>query len=94
MTSPRTVHLRTEGRVQGVGYRAWLAATARDLKLTGWVRNRSDWTVEAVINDAPDHVNDMLERCERGPLDARVTRVEIIGEGGGSFDGFEVCPTL
>ena len=93
MIQSRTTHIRIEGRVQGVGYRAWTAATARDLGLTGWVRNRRDGAVEAVLQGAPDAVAVMLARCEDGPLDARVTRVEIIGEGGGAYDAFEVHPT-
>ncbi len=94
MNSDRTVHLRIEGQVQGVGFRAWLAARARDLELSGWVRNRSDWTVEAVISGAPDHVDDMLQRCEEGPPHARVTRVEVLDEDAGAFTGFEVRSTV
>ena len=89
----RVVHVRIEGRVQGVGYRAWTAATARDIGLTGWVRNRRDGAVEAVFQGLPDAVADMLRRCERGPRDALVSCVEILGEGGGAYDTFEVWST-
>lgn len=89
----RTVHVRIEGRVQGVGYRAWTERTARDLGLAGWVRNRRDGAVETVLHGPPDVVSEMLRLCERGPSAARVTRVELIGEGVGVFDRFEVKPT-
>ncbi len=94
MFTSRTVHIRVEGRVQGVGYRAWMAAAARDLRLRGWVRNRRDGSVEAVLHGTPDAVSELLKRCAEGPLDAKVTRIEILGEGGGTFDGFEVRSTV
>ena len=87
------VHVRIEGRVQGVGYRAWTEAEARALHLTGWVRNRSDGSVEAVFQGPTDQVAEMLRRCARGPLDARVSRVEVVGEGGGAYDDFVVLAT-
>jgi acylphosphatase len=93
MTNTRTVHVRIEGRVQGVGYRAWAQSTARDLRLNGWVRNRQDGAVEAVFQGARDAVSQMLRLCEEGPSYADVTRVEIVGEGVGAYDGFEVRRT-
>ncbi|MBX2805779.1 MAG: acylphosphatase [Hyphomicrobiales bacterium] len=93
MTGARTVHIRIEGRVQGVGYRAWTQSAALDLGLAGWVRNRRDGAVEAVIQGEPDKVAEMLRKCRTGPLGASVTRVEIIGEGVGAFDRFEVRRT-
>jgi acylphosphatase len=91
--APRTVHLRIEGRVQGVGYRAFVDMRATELGLSGWVRNRRDGSVEAVLQGPPAAVGDMLEMCRRGPPAARVDNVEVIGEGVGAFAGFEVRPT-
>lgn len=96
MSSTRTVHVRIEGRVQGVGYRAWTESAALDLGLAGWVRNRHDGAVEAVFQGGADAVAEMLRQCEDGPLYARVARVarvEIIGEGVGAYDGFEIRRT-
>ncbi len=89
-TKNRTVHVRIEGRVQGVGFRAWTKHVATGLGLTGWVSNRSDGSVEAVFQGTEEKVVDMLALCERGPPGARVTKVEIVGEGVGVFHAFEV----
>ena len=91
--SRRTVHVRVEGRVQGVGYRAWVVDAAGSLSLDGWVRNRRDGAVEAVFGGAPDQVADMLKQCERGPSLARVTQVRIVEEGFGVEPGFTVLAT-
>jgi len=91
--APRTVHIRVEGRVQGVGYRAYVAREAAHLGLRGWVRNRTDGSVEAVLQGPSAAVEEMLALCRRGPPASRVDRVEIMGEGVGAFDAFEVRPT-
>ena len=69
-------HVTIRGRVQGVGYRAWVEdeATARDLE--GWVRNRRDGSVEAVFAGPGDVVSDMVAACRRGPSSARVNAVQ------------------
>jgi acylphosphatase len=89
----RTVRLRIEGRVQGVGYRAFVEMKAADLGLSGWVRNRRDGSVEAVLQGPQAAVDAMLDQCRAGPPASRVDRLEIVGEGVGAFDGFEVRPT-
>lgn len=89
----RTVHVRVEGRVQGVGYRAFVERTAVSLALRGWVRNRLDGSVEAVLQGPDAAVEKILALCRSGPPAARVDRVEILGEGVGAFAGFEVRTT-
>jgi acylphosphatase len=89
----RTVHVRIEGRVQGVGYRYWTEEVAGELALTGWVRNRRDASVEAVFSGAPENVLEMLDRCREGPRAAKVTSVTILEEGGPPPSGFNVLPT-
>ena len=93
MNEIRTVHVRVEGLVQGVGYRAWTESMARILRLTGWVRNRRDGSVEMVLHGSAGEVAEMLRLCERGPLHAEVTKVEILGEGVGAYLDFEVRPS-
>jgi acylphosphatase len=72
------LHLIIHGRVQGVGYREWLTNTARALGLTGWVRNLTDGTVEAVIAGSEAAMQACLAACHEGPLHARVSKIESI----------------
>lgn len=69
--------LTINGRVQGVGYRDWTITTARRLGLTGWVRNRTDGAVEALIVGDDSAVGEMINACRRGPPAARVDNVDI-----------------
>ena len=64
------------GRVQGVGYRAWVDHQAKNHNLEGWVRNRRDGSVEALFAGPADIVSDMVARCRRGPSSARVDSVQ------------------
>jgi acylphosphatase len=64
------------GRVQGVGYRAWVEHRARAHGLEGWVRNRRDGSVEALFAGPSAVVADMVSSCRRGPSSARVVAVE------------------
>ena len=73
--SDRAVQLRITGRVQGVGYRAWTVHRARELGLRGWVRNRRDGSVEALIIGKDEQVEGMIEACREGPSFARVTHI-------------------
>ncbi len=93
-------HIIVRGRVQGVGYRAWLEdeAVARDL--AGWARNRRDGTVEAVLSGSDDAVAALITKCRHGPGMARVTTIdnEPAGEDmlnlRASGERFSVLPTV
>ncbi|MFN3631148.1 MAG: acylphosphatase [Casimicrobiaceae bacterium] len=74
-TSQLVLRLLIFGRVQGVGFRAALQAEAARLGVHGWVRNRTDGSVETVIAGAPRAVRALVRWAERGPLLARVERV-------------------
>jgi acylphosphatase len=69
-------HAMIRGRVQGVGYRAWVEYSARDHGVEGWVRNRRDGAVEAVFAGPSEAVDAMLSACRRGPPGSRVDRVD------------------
>ena len=66
-------HVTMQGRVQGVGFRAFVEEEALRRGIEGWVRNRRDGSVEAVFASDAEAVAGMIEACERGPLGARVT---------------------
>ena len=67
--------VRITGRVQGVGYRAWIEHQARNHDLEGWVRNRRDGSVEALFAGPEDLVAEMIARARRGPSSAQVDDV-------------------
>lgn len=69
--------LTISGRVQGVGYRDWAITTGQRLGLTGWVRNRTDGAVEALIVGDEAAVGQMIEACRRGPPMARVDGIDV-----------------
>ena len=73
--APRTVHLRIEGLVQGVSYRASARDEAIRLGVRGWVRNLDNGDVEALASGTPEAVTAFVTWCRRGPDEARVTRV-------------------
>ena len=82
-----TRNLRIFGQVQGVYYRESLRQQAEMLGVSGWVRNRRDGSVEAMLQGAPLAVEAAIAWCRRGPDRARVERVEI-ADGQGEFDDF------
>ena len=85
-------HLIIEGTVQGVGYRASMAGQARQLGVTGWVRNRRDGTVEAMISGGAEPVAAMLAWSQIGPAGSSVDHV-MVEIGSGEFFDFEALPT-
>jgi acylphosphatase len=74
------VHLVIHGKVQGVFYRASAQEKAKELGLTGWVRNRPDKTVEIVAEGDEENLNALIEWSYTGPPDACVTYVDISWE--------------
>ena len=94
MTAPiETVRLRITGQVQGVGYRYWMTRTAASLGLRGWVRNRTDGSVEALVTGAPEAVAAMIEAARKGPIGARVIDVAVTPDQDDGTVGFVARPT-
>jgi acylphosphatase len=85
--------LSISGRVQGVGFRYALADQARSRNLSGWVRNRRDGSVEALVAGPEAEVEALIAWARRGPPAARVTAVAIEPATPGT-EGFEVIPSL
>jgi acylphosphatase len=89
----RAVRVLIQGRVQGVGYRAWTEYAAIALGLKGWVRNRRDGSVEALFAGSAERVSEMVERCRQGPRSAAVKSVTVSEETADGLTGFTVLPT-
>ena len=88
-----TARLSISGRVQGVGYRAAFANEAQMLDLTGWVRNRVDGRVEAVVSGDAHAVARIAAWARRGPRGAVVSTVES-QPCEGEFERFDILPTV
>ena len=94
------IHVSIRGRVQGVGFRAFVEDEALRRGMRGWVRNRRDGSVEAMFSGKADAVAGMIEACRRGPFGARVTaldqreasaeEIKLVRSG----DLFSVLPTI
>lgn len=81
------------GVVQGVGFRYAMAAQARLLGLNGWVRNRRDGTVEAIVAGPAEPVAAMLAWSHHGPAGASVEQV-MVEAASGEFGSFDLLPTI
>ena len=73
----RSISVRISGRVQGVGYRDWLMRRAQATGVAGWVRNRRDGSVEALMQGPRDACDRLADQCVDGPRSAEVVRVEV-----------------
>ncbi len=87
-----TKHLRIAGKVQGVGFRAAMYREAVRLNVTGWVRNRRNGTVEAVIQGPEKSIAALLAWAHGGPTGARVDQVDV-QSAEGIFPDFELLST-
>ena len=94
------IRVSIRGRVQGVGYRAWVEYQAAAAKLEGWVRNRRDGSVEALFAGAPKAVAEMVALCRHGPPGAHVEAVLRESAGPEELElrrvgeAFSVLPTV
>jgi acylphosphatase len=86
--------LRIRGRVQGVFYRNWAVNAARELGLAGWVRNRSDGSVEIEAFGKAEAVERLIALCRDGPPAAEVAEIEVEEAEGPAPSGFRKLATL
>ena len=89
----KAVRVRISGRVQGVWFRAWTTKEATRHGLDGWVRNRSDGSVEALLSGPADAVDAMIAACRHGPPMARVADVAVEIGDRPAESGFRQLPT-
>jgi len=84
-------HVYIKGSVQGVFYRVWTKRCAQGLLLTGWVRNMEDGRVEAVFEGPKEKVEEMVEKCKKGPKFSKVEHIDVLYEKATrEFGGFEI----
>ena len=87
--------LQISGRVQGVGFRYSMQQEATRLGLSGWVRNRRDGSVEALVQGSDEAVAALVAWARRGPAGASVTALQVASaEAQPALAGFEQLPTL
>jgi acylphosphatase len=93
--SDRILRATITGRVQGVGFRAFVEGEAKRRNLKGWVRNRRNGAVEAVFAGPADEVDGMLAACRRGPHYSRVDSVKAEPDTEDALQGagFAILPT-
>jgi acylphosphatase len=90
----RALRLIIEGRVQGVGFRAWMVDVANTAGVDGWVRNRRDGTVEALVAGEPAAVERVLAKTRAGPPMSRVTAVREEPADDRVGPGFDAVATV
>jgi acylphosphatase len=83
-------HIIVRGQVQGVSFRAWTMRQAETLELHGWVRNRADGAVEAVLAGEPERIRALIEACREGPELAIVTDIVEVTATDDPGTGFRI----
>jgi len=95
MTQNIRARVIVSGRVQGVFFREETRRAAERLGVNGWVRNRTDGTVEAVFEGSPEAVNDAIAWCRHGSPMSRVADVQVAREAfADDLDGFIIRKTV
>jgi len=88
-----SLRVQVHGIVQGVGFRDFLLTSAQRQKLDGWVRNRKDGTVEALISGPTKAVELFVSHATKGPYGAKVTAVDLHNVEAPAEKGFTLLPT-
>jgi len=85
----KTVHVIISGHVQGVWYRGWTVELAKHLKISGWVRNRHDGTVEATLSGNDASIDTMIVEMHDGPPHAVVSSIKTATQEYKQFNDFQ-----
>jgi acylphosphatase len=88
-----TRNLRITGRVQNVFYRDWFVEQAQGIGITGWVRNRADGSVEALVSGSSEMIEAIVAKARQGSPASRVEDAVVTEAQAAVFDGFEQRPT-
>ena len=87
-----TLRVRVEGKVQGVGFRAYAVRQAAALNLKGWVRNRADGALEAFVTGQVKDVERFVQACMKGPPGAKVANIDLFADADPGSEGFVELP--
>lgn len=90
----RAVRIRIEGRVQGVGFRAFVEREAQARTLDGFVRNRRDGGVEIVAAGPATDIGSFIEACRRGPRGSKIAMIKVIDEPSEIEKSFIIAATV
>ena len=90
MSEEKIVHIFLTGRVQGVGFRAFIRKNAQKLNIKGWAKNLNDGRVEAVFSGSKEKVNKLIKLVKKGPRFANVKNIEIKNDIDEEFKNFEI----
>lgn len=90
----KAVKVIVSGKVQGVGFRSFLSTLAEKIGVNGWVRNRTNGTVEAMFQGEEAFVDAMLRKCKEGPPRARILRMDVEEAKDIVDKGFKQLPTV
>ena len=93
-TDITSLRVRIEGFVQSVGYRHFAMEEARRLGINGWIRNRTDGTVEALASGSTKAVEAFVAACMRGPEGSRIKNVELHNAEPPEENGFHRRPSI
>lgn len=86
----KTVHLEISGKVQGVSFRARANEVAKKLHLSGWIKNKEDDKVEAIVTGEDESVKEFIGWCQQGPDTAKVENVLVTNKEIKHFPSFRV----
>jgi acylphosphatase len=89
-----SLRLRIEGQVQAVGYRNFIIEEARKLGVDGWVRNRSDGSVEALVSGETKAVEALIALCAKGPEGSRIKHIDMENVETPDEKGFNRRPSI
>lgn len=93
-TDVTSLRVQVHGQVQGVGFRDYLSVAAQNNRLDGWVRNRADGTVEALVSGPTKAVEAFVASATHGPRGAKVSAVDLHDSHPPAEKGFRRRPTL
>lgn len=86
----KTLRIKIKGVVQGVFFRKFVKENAEELGVRGYVRNLEDGSIELVIEGKDEKVNELLDRCKKGPKHSEIKYIEVEEIKHQGLEGFKI----